>query len=206
MLLFAGLFNVAELPYARKELEAGNAVFAALAAVYGLGFVAGSLSGSRGGSAHVLKRRFLGGLGLVAVGFLACGVAPNLGMALPAFALTGVGNGLILVYERLLIQTTVSDRLMARVFGAKDGLTAWAFATAFLAGGGLIEGLGVRTVLLMAGAGGLIVWAVSTVALRRAWPAVTEEEAEAEAAAASARPRPAAPERRRGRLGLRRWL
>ena len=204
MLLFAGLFNVAELPFATDELEAGNAVFAVLAAVYGLGFVAGSLSGSRGGGAPVLKRRFLGGLGLVATGFIACGIAPNLGMALPAFALAGVGNGLILVYERLLIQTTVSDRLMARVFGAKDGLTAWAFATAFLAGGGLIEGLGVRTVLLMAGAGGLIVWAVSTLALRHAWPAGTEEEAAA--AAASARPRPAASERQRGRLGLRRWL
>jgi MFS family permease len=169
MLLFAGLFNVAELPFAADELGAEDAGFAILAAVYGLGFVAGSLSGSRGGAPAVLKRRFLGGLGIVGAGFVACGLAPSFATALPAFALAGVGNGLILVYERLLIQTTVPDQLMARVFGAKDGLTAWAFAVAFLVAGGLIEGLGVRAVLVLAGLGGLLVWIISSVLLRGAW-------------------------------------
>ena len=45
-----------------NELDAGDAGFGALTAIYGLGFVGGSLSGSRGGGAAVLKRRFLGGL------------------------------------------------------------------------------------------------------------------------------------------------
>ena len=169
MLLFAGLFNVAELPFATDELDAGNAGFGALTAIYGLGFVVGSLSGSRGGEAPVLKRRFLGGLALVGAGFIACGIAPGFGAALPAFALAGVGNGLLLVYERLLIQTTVDDSVMARAFGVRDGLSAWAFAAAFLVAGGLIEGLGVRTVLVVAGVGGLVVWALSALALRQAW-------------------------------------
>jgi MFS family permease len=169
MLLFAGLFNVAELPFATDELDAGDAGFGALTAVYGLGFVAGSLSGSRGGEAAVLKRRFLGGLALVGAGFIACGLAPDFAVAVPAFALAGVGNGLLLVYERLLIQTTVDDSVMARTFGVRDGFSAWAFAVAFLAAGGLIEALGVRTVLLLAGAGGLLVWALSAIALRHAW-------------------------------------
>jgi MFS family permease len=205
MLLFAGLFNVAELPFATDELDAGEAAFAVLAAVYGLGFVAGSLSGSRGGTRDVLKRRFLGGLGLVGAGFLACAIAPNLGTALPAFALAGVGNGLILVYERLLIQTTVPDALMARVFGAKDGLTAWAFATAFLVAGGLIESLGVRTVLLIAGGGGLLVWASSALALKRAWQEPESPEAEPAVEVASSRLRSAEPEPQQGARGLRRW-
>jgi MFS family permease len=171
MLLFAGLFNVAELPYATDELDAGDAGFGALTAVYGLGFVAGSLSGSRGGEAAVLKRRFLAGLALVGAGFIACGVAPTFAAAVPAFALAGVGNGLLLVYERLLIQTTVDDRVMARTFGVRDGFSAWAFAAAFLAAGGLIEALGVRTVLVVAGVGSLVVWSLSTAALRHAWEA-----------------------------------
>lgn len=171
MLLAAGLFNVAELPFAKDELDAGSAGFGALTAIYGLGFVAGSLSGSRGGEPSVLKRRFLGGLALVGAGFLACSIAPGLGTALPAFAVAGVGNGLLLVYERLLIQTTVDDALMARVFGVRDGLSAWAFAAAFLAAGALIEAFGVRTVLAIAGAGALLVWAVSRFALRDAWEA-----------------------------------
>jgi len=169
MLLFAGLFNVAELPYAIGELDAGSAGFGALTAIYGLGFVAGSLSGSRGGDTAVLKRRFLGGLALVGAGFIAAGIAPGFATAVPAFALAGIGNGLILVYERLLIQTTVDDSVMARTFGVRDGLSAWAFAAAFLAAGGLIEALGVRTVLVVAGFGGLLVWALSSFALRHAW-------------------------------------
>ena len=173
MLLFAGLFNVAELPFATDELDAGNAGFGALTAIYGLGFVAGSLSGSRGGQTVVLKRRFLGGLALVGAGFIACGVAPGFGVAIPAFALAGLGNGILLVYERLLIQTTVDDSVMARTFGVRDGLSAWAFGAAFLAAGGLIEAFGVRPVLIAAGVGGLLVWALSTIALRRAWEGAT---------------------------------
>jgi MFS family permease len=169
MLLFAGLFNVAELPFATEELDAGNAGFGALTAIYGLGFVGGSLSGSRGGDAAVLKRRFLGGLALVGAGFIACGISPGFAVAVPAFALAGMGNGLILVYERLLIQTTVHDSVMARTFGVRDGLSAWAFAAAFLAAGALIEALGVRTVLVVAGLGALLVWALSSIALRHAW-------------------------------------
>ena len=174
MLLFAGLFNVAELPFAKEEIDAGAAGFGALSAVYGLGFVGGSLSGSRGGDTVVLKRRFLGGLALVGAGFIACGVAPGFAAALPAFALAGIGNGLILVYERLIIQTTVDDSVMARTFGVRDGLSAWGFAAAFLAAGGLIEALGVRTVLVVAGVGGLLVWALSSFVLRHTWEGATQ--------------------------------
>lgn len=171
MLLAAGLFNVAELPFAKDELDAGNAGFGALTAIYGLGFVAGSLSGSRGGEPRILKRRFLGGLALVGAGFVACAFAPVFAAAIPAFAIAGIGNGVLLVYERVLIQSTVDDSLMARVFGIRDGLSAWAFAVAFLAAGALIEVLGVRSVLAIAGLGALLVWALSRFALRRAWEA-----------------------------------
>jgi MFS family permease len=179
LLLFAGLFNVAELPFAKDDLDAGNVGFGVLTAIYGLGFVAGSLSGSKGGTAAELRTRFLIGLSVVSFGFVTCGLAPSLAIAAPAFALAGVGNGIVLVYERLLIQTNVPDRLMARVFGVKDGLTAWAFAVAFIAAGGLVDGLGPRTLILIAGAGGLVVWAGARIALSRVWvePA---EPAEAE--------------------------
>lgn len=205
LLLFAGLFNVAELPFATDELDVGDAGFAVLATVYGFGFVLGSLSGSRGGDPPTLKRRFLGGVAVVGAGFIACGIAPNLASALPAFALAGVGNGLILVYERLLIQTTVDDTLMARVFGVKDGLTAWAFAAAFLAAGGLIEALGVRAVLVMAGAGALLVWVLTALALRRAWKPREAAEAPVSRVPSWRRRRSAEPERRQARHGLRRW-
>ena len=163
------------------------------------------MSGSRGGDLPTLKRRFLGGLGLVGAGFIACGVAPTLASALPAFALAGIGNGLILVYERLLIQTTVDDTLMARVFGVKDGLTAWAFAAAFLAAGGLIEALGVRTVLVVAGVGALVVWLLTSSRCAARGTARAATRRAASRVASWRRRRSAEPERRQARHGLRRW-
>jgi MFS family permease len=176
MLLAAGLFNVAELPFVREDLDGGDAGFAILTAVYGLGFVAGSLSGSKGGEPAALKRKWLIGLAVVSVGFIACGSSPSVAPAVLAFGLAGVGNGLILVYERLLIQVTVPDRLMARVFGVRDGLTAWVFAAAFLAAGGLVELFGPRAVVVAAGVIGLVVWLASRLVLRHAWDPANQPE------------------------------
>ena len=178
MLLFAGLFNVAELPFVTGDLDAGNAGFAFLNTLYGVGFVGGSLSGSKGGQPAELKRWWLIGLAVVSVGFIACGASPGLVIAAFAFTLAGVGNGLILVYERLLIQVTVPDRLMGRVFGVKDALTSWAFAAAFLGAGGIIALTGARAMIIIAGVGGLAVWIGARIGLRRAWADGVEEPEE----------------------------
>src|ERR687891_569408 len=55
---------------------------------------------SRGGELYEMKRWFLIGLAVIGDGLVASGVAPNLIVAMLAFALTGLGNGLVLVYER----------------------------------------------------------------------------------------------------------
>jgi MFS family permease len=165
-LFFAGLFNVAELPFAQDVLDAGDVGYSVLVTVFGAGFIAGSLTGSRGGAGPTLKRRYQLGLCLLGVGFLASGIAPVLVAALAAFALAGFGNGMVLVYERMLVQATVPDRLAGRVFGVKDALTAWAFGIAFVAAGGLVSLLGVRELLVAAGIGGLLVWLAGSAALR----------------------------------------
>jgi MFS family permease len=180
MLFFGGLFNVAELPFVTGDLDGGDAGFALLNALYGIGFVGGSLSGSAGGAPPHLKRWWLIGLAIVGVGLVACGAAPGLIVATFAFALTGVGNGLVLVYERLLIQSTVPDRLMGRVFGIKDSLTSWPFAIAFLIGGGLVELMGPRALIVVAGVGGVAVWLGARVGLRNAWEEEPVEAGEGE--------------------------
>ena len=168
-LFFGGLFNVAELLFATGDLHSGQSGFSVLATIYGLGFVFGSLTGSKGGSQRQLKRGFLLGLAVLGFGYLLCGLAPTFWVALPTFGLAGFGNGVLLVYERLLVQTSVPDGLMARVFGAKDALTAWAFAVAFLTAGVIIEELGTRPLILLSGAGSLLAWVISALSLRRVW-------------------------------------
>jgi MFS family permease len=78
----------------------------------------------------------------------------------------GFGNGVMLVYERLIIQELVPDRLAARVFGIRDALTAWAYAFSFIVAGGLVSLFGPRPVLIASGAGVLLVAAVTAVLLR----------------------------------------
>lgn len=166
VLFSAGIFNVAELPLVERHLGGGDVEFALLVGLFGLGFAGGSLLGSTGGSVERLRSRYLVGVLLTAVGLLALASVPILALAFFAFTAAGIGNGMMLVYERLLIQAQVPDHLTGRIFGVKDAITAWAFGTAFLAAGGLIEGLGVRTTIAGAGAAAMVVFLGSLVALR----------------------------------------
>jgi MFS family permease len=175
--LFLGaMFNVAELLLAKEELNGGETGFGVLVTIYGVGFISGSLSGAKGGAPALLKSRYLLGLFLMSAGVLASGAAPVMAAAVVTFLAAGYGNGLMLVYERMLIQAAVPDDLSGRVFGVKDALTAWAFALGFLVGPVLLELLGTRGMAIAAGAGGLLVWLVSWYGLRRPW--WTEAEAE----------------------------
>jgi MFS family permease len=170
-LLFGAIFNVGQPLLVRDVLDGGDAGFAILVMIYGLGFIGGSLSGSRGGDLPALKRRYLAGSFLMALGFAASGLSPSVAAAGVAFLAAGFGNGLLLVYERLLIQAIVPDRLAGRVFGIRDAITAWAFASGFLVGPLLLSALGTREMIVAGGLCGLVVWLVSAWGLRRVWSA-----------------------------------
>jgi hypothetical protein len=160
-LFFAGLFNVAELPFAEDILDSGEVGYSVLATVFGAGFIAGSLTGTAGAAPATLKERFGLGILVLGAGFVATGLAPGFGVAIGAFALGGFGNGMVIVYERQLIQATVPDRLAGRVFGMKDALSAWGFGLAFVSAGALITLIGVRELLVAAGIGALLSWLVA---------------------------------------------
>jgi MFS family permease len=183
LLIFAGGLNVGELFLATDELGAGESGYAILLAVFGIGVGAGSLVGSRGGAARELKTRFLAGMLISGLGFLACGLAPTFTAAVLAFAVGGFGNGLVIVHERLLVQRQVPDALMGRVFGIRDALQCWGFAPGFLAAGALAVLLGPRPLFLIAGAGALLTWLIAALALRDAW---NEQPQPAQPAAAAA--------------------
>ena len=166
-LLFGAIFNVGQPLLATDELGSSDAGFAVLVTAYGFGFIAGTLSGSHGGELGLLRRRYLSGAFLMAVGFAASGVAPTVAAAVVTFLAAGYGNGMLLIYERLLIQALVPDALRGRIFGIRDAITAWAFALGFLAGPLLLDWLGTRAMVTAAGVGGLVVWVATAIALRR---------------------------------------
>ena len=121
-LFFGGLFNAGELPFVEEELDLGGSSYGALVAVFGVGFMLGSLSGSRGGSLDRLRRRFLVGVLLTGAGTTLAGLVPVLPAAVVGFTLAGLGNGMFLVHERLILQQIVPDQFLARAFGSR---TRW---------------------------------------------------------------------------------
>ena len=171
VLLFAGMLNVAELLFARNELHVGDSGFSVMIALGGAGIVIGSALGARPASLGEQRRRYLAGMLMVGAALVGLSVAPGFGVACVAVLLVGVGNGLVLVYGRVLVQRIVPAALLGRVFGIKDSLISAAFGIAFLAAGALIELIGVREVLTIAGAGTIAVWATAALLLRRSWPA-----------------------------------
>jgi MFS family permease len=164
-MFFGGIYNVIELPFSTGALGTTSAGFSALVAVYGVGFIVGSLRGSGGGRPQLLKRRFLQGLALTGIGGVLTGLAPTLPLALAGFALGGFGNGVFVVHQRLLLQATVEPRMQGRIFGVTDTLMSWGLAFAFVSGGALLELTGSRALMLATGAGEIGLSVVAFLAL-----------------------------------------
>jgi MFS family permease len=171
LLLFAGLFNVGELLLATDELGTGGGGFAILIAIFGVGVTAGSLAGTSARGVAAYKHRYLIGLVLCGCGWFAAGLAPVYAAALPAFALAGVGNGFVLVHERLLLQTVVRDELLGRVFGLKEAASAWGWVIAFLMAGALFGFVDTRVLLVLGGVGAMTIGAIAAWSLRSTWRA-----------------------------------
>jgi MFS family permease len=166
ILLFGGMVNVAELLLARK-LGAGSTGFSLFVGVSGAGIAVGSLVGASGGELPELVRRFLLGIVLVAAGLLGTAGSPTFAVALFCLAVLGFGNGLVIVYERLIIQATVSDELMGRAFGAQAALDGSAFAGSYVVAGLILALVGPRVLFLIGGVGAVIVWLAARVVFGR---------------------------------------
>lgn len=166
VLLFGGMVNVAELLLARK-LGADASGYSLFVAVSGLGIACGSLVGASGGELPELIRRFLAGIVLAAAGLLGTAAAPTFASAVVCLAVLGFGNGLVIVYERLIIQATVSQELLGRAFGAQAALDGSAFAASYLVAGVILALVSPRVLFIIGGAGALAVWAVARMVFAR---------------------------------------
>ena len=152
VVLTGAMFNVLAPLLATGPLHAGGTGYSVLWAMYGAGMVAGSWATARAGSDIVgLRRRWLFGIALSGLAMAMAAVAPNLGLALVAFALIGLGENLLVGPEMRLVQELVAERVLGRVFGVKDVLENIAFVSAFIGAGALLAFLGVRVVFVGAG-------------------------------------------------------
>jgi MFS family permease len=165
-MFFGGIFNVAEPLFATETLRAGEAGYSVLVAVYGLGFIVGSLAGAGGGESPLLRRRYVQGLALTAIGSTFTFLAPGLALALVTFGLAGFGNGLFVVHERLIIQRRVPEGHFGRAFGLADTLVSWALASSFLIAGVIASWTSPRGLILITAVGELVVASLAFALLR----------------------------------------
>jgi MFS family permease len=160
ILLVAGMVNVAELLLAR-HLGGGRVGYSLFVAATGVGIVLGSLTGASHREFRSLVRLFLSGVVLAAAGLLGTAAAPTLASALVCLAAVGFGNGMVIVYERLIIQRSVPADVHGRAFGAQVSLDGFAFAASFLMGGALLSVVSPRALFLIGGIGAALVWLVA---------------------------------------------
>jgi MFS family permease len=168
VMLVGGTMNVGEIVLARQELGTSASGFALFAVAYGCGLISGSLLSAGDGSDEALRRRYLSGLVLMAGGLVGSALATALATALPAFAVTGLGNGLFVVSDRVLIQRLVPESLHGRAFGVLSSLKSWGLAGALVLGAALTGAAGARVTFALAGCGLLVVWLFAGRALRGA--------------------------------------
>ena len=155
VMLVAGATNVAELVLANDQLGGGRSGFALLVAAFGCGMLAGSLLGAE--QDDTLRHRYLLAIALLGTGLLATAASPILPLAMIAFSVAGVGNGLFLVTVRVLMQKLIPDAAHGRAFGLLDAIDSWGFGAAIVGGGALAASLGGRATFAIAGTLALLV-------------------------------------------------
>lgn len=162
--VFAVMDNVALVFFAKDTLEAGDAGYGTLVSVWTAGMVAGIVIVARR-----LKEQALAPGAIIAD--TTCGMAVLIAALWPAFAIAvglfvvgGAGNGIGNVARRSLIHHRTPDRLHGRVFAANAALLNSGQIAAVALGGILVEAVGPRGTLVLAGAGMVVVGIAGLVA------------------------------------------
>ena len=167
LVVFAAADNVAEVFFAVDVLDAGATGYGVLVATWTLGMMVGSISGRwlRPGwlAPTVPLFAVVGGAAVVLAAALAW-----FPIAVLMFFVGGFANGIELVAVRSLLHKRVPDRLRGRAFAAYYGMIQAAQILALGAGGGfLVELLGSRMTMVVAGGGTALVGLVGLVLYAR---------------------------------------
>jgi MFS family permease len=173
--------QTAQVFLAKDSFDAGDFGYGLIFGCIGLGLAVGSF-----GAGTWVERRSVGtvyaaSILLQAVGVAAAAVAPNVWFSLPCFVLAGIGNGIAVVCNSLLVQRGAPDAIRGRVFTVIMSVNYAVYGLGFVIAGPLTDGVGPRWVF---GGVGIVLAFASFVAfaLSRGAEQRVERTVEAEAA------------------------
>ena len=154
--------QTAQVFLAKDSFNAGDFGYGLIFGCIGLGLAVGSF-----GAGTWVERRSVGtvyaaSILLQAVGVAAAAVAPNVWFSLPCFVLAGIGNGIAVVCNSLLVQRGAPDAIRGRVFTVIMSVNYAVYGLGFVIAGPLTDGVGPRWVF---GIVGVVLAFASVVAL-----------------------------------------
>jgi MFS family permease len=149
--LVAGALNVLIVVTALQLLDIGRSGVGFLNSGIGVGGVIGALVAIALVGRRRLAQDFGFGLLFWGIPIALIGVWPNYAVAFLLLTVVGLGNTLVDVAGLTLLQRTVSDAVLARVFGVLESLILGSIGLGAIIAPALIAGLGIRTALIVAG-------------------------------------------------------
>ena len=171
--------NTAQVFLAKNTLSAGDFGYGLIFGCIGLGLALGSYTAGSWIERRSVNGVYAASILLLAVGIGAAGLMPSVWAALPFFVLSGIGNGVAIVCNSLLVQRGASDEVRGRVFTVIMSVNYTAYGIATLVAGPLTDTYGPRWVY---GVVGLVLACASLLAYVLGRESVPEHTAEVEAA------------------------
>jgi MFS family permease len=168
-----GSFDIIAALYAARvfrEGQEGATTLGLMFTAFGVGAVIGPLIANRFGDSSVvwLRRAILGGFVCMPLAWLIVGVAPALPIALLGCILRGMGGSINWTYSDVLLQMSVPDHLLGRVFAFDFAIFTLAVSVSLSLTGFITDAfhLAPRVIVLLLATGSLGPLAVWTAALR----------------------------------------
>jgi MFS family permease len=162
---FSGVDDVALVFLAQESLDVGETGTSLLYAGAGIGLLLGFLALARLGVLVPAAVLTVAGFGISSAGNLFTGLAWALPVALAMQVVRGAGISLIDVGVNTLVQRLVPAGMQGRAFGNLYGAVGLAAGLSYVFGGLLLDAIGPRAILVIAGGGGVAVAMVTWLAL-----------------------------------------
>jgi MFS family permease len=171
--------NTAQVFLAKDTFSGGDFGYGLIFGCIGLGLAIGSLAAGTWVERRSVGSVYAASILLVAIGIGAAGLMPNVWAALPCFVLSGIGNGVAIVCNSLLVQRGASDEVRGRVFTVIMSVNYAAYGVGTLVAGPLTDSYGPRWVYAVVG---LVLLFTSLIAYALGREEIPERTAEVETA------------------------
>ena len=142
--LAVGATDVAEVELAKSAFNAGNFGLGLLMAASGLGLIVGSLGADWVTERFGTAAAYGLSIALMAAGLGGAAVSPTVWLASVIVIAVGVGNGIAVVINSLLVQRGTPDTLRGRAFTLAMSANYSAVLVGMIAGGFLADAVGAR--------------------------------------------------------------